>query len=114
MTGGRVAVVVPVYRNAATLGPLADRLAASLAGRDWGLRLVVDASPDDSAQVAQALARADPRVRVTTLLVNVGQHAALAHGLVDESDADVWVCLDADLQDPPEAVPVPAGPAVPG
>ncbi len=106
MTGGRVAVVVPVYRNAATLAPLAERLAAALAGRDWRLRLVVDASPDDSAEVAQTLARADPRIRVTTLLVNVGQHGALAHGLVDESDADAWVCLDADLQDPPEAVPV--------
>ena len=106
MTGGRVAVVVPVYRNAATLRPLTERLASSLAGREWRLRLVVDASPDDSAEVAQTLARADPRIRVTTLLVNVGQHAALAHGLVDESDADVWVCLDADLQDPPEAVPV--------
>src|SRR5215212_11950435 len=37
---------------------------------------------------------------------NVGQHGALAHGLTAEPEADVWVCLDADLQDPPEAVPV--------
>ena len=38
--------------------------------------------------------------------VNVGQHRALARGLADEPDADAWVCLDADLQDPPEAVPL--------
>src|SRR5215212_8082413 len=37
---------------------------------------------------------------------NVGQHGALAHGLTAEPEADAWVCLDADLQDPPEAVPV--------
>jgi hypothetical protein len=43
---------------------------------------------------------------VTHLSVNVGQHGALARGLADEPDADVWVCLDADLQDPPEAVPL--------
>jgi undecaprenyl-phosphate 4-deoxy-4-formamido-L-arabinose transferase len=38
----------------------------------------------------------------------VGQHRALTRGLADEpsdSAASSWVCLDADLQDPPEAVP---------
>jgi glycosyltransferase involved in cell wall biosynthesis len=105
VTGPRVAVVVPVHRNAATLRPLVERLGAALAGRDWRLRLVVDASPDDSLAVAEELSRTDPRVAVTALVANVGQHAALTHGLVDEADADVWVCLDADLQDPPEAVP---------
>jgi glycosyltransferase involved in cell wall biosynthesis len=102
----RVAVVVPVYGNSATLRPLAERLAAALAGHDWRLRLVVDASPDDSAAVARALAAEDRRIAVTELAVNVGQHRALATGLAAEPDADVWVCLDADLQDPPEAVPL--------
>jgi polyisoprenyl-phosphate glycosyltransferase len=101
-----VAVVVPVYGNEATLAPLARRLAAALAGRDWRLRLVVDASPDDSAAVAGRLAAADPRIAVTVLPVNGGQHAALATGLAEEPDATAWVCLDADLQDPPEAVPL--------
>ena len=101
----RVAVVVPVYRNADTLRPLAERLSAALTGREWRLRLVLDASPDDSATVAGALAAADPRIAVTGLPVNAGQHAALAEGLAAEPDADAWVCLDADLQDPPEAVP---------
>lgn len=100
-----IAVVVPVYGNQATLAPLAARLAAALAGRDWRLRLVVDASPDGSARVARELAAADHRIAVTVLTTNVGQHAALARGLADEPDAGAWVCLDADLQDPPEAVP---------
>jgi glycosyltransferase involved in cell wall biosynthesis len=100
----RVAVVVPVYRNAATLEPLAARLGAALAGRDWQLRLVVDACPAGSADVALSLA--GPRVGVTLLEANGGQHAALRRGLADEPDADVWVCMDADLQDPPEAVPL--------
>jgi glycosyltransferase involved in cell wall biosynthesis len=101
-----VAVIVPVYGNEATLRPLAERLAAALDGRDWRLRLVVDASPDDSAAVAGALAAGDPRIAVTALAVNVGQHAALATGLAAEPGAAAWVCLDADLQDPPEAVPL--------
>jgi glycosyltransferase involved in cell wall biosynthesis len=100
----RVAVVVPVYRNAATLPALVDRLCAALAGRDWRLRLVVDACPAGSAGVARSLV--GPRVGATVLGVNGGQHAALRQGLADEPDADVWVCMDADLQDPPEAVPL--------
>ncbi|GAA3160390.1 hypothetical protein GCM10010531_09860 [Blastococcus jejuensis] len=109
MTGAgtvTVAVVVPVYGNEATLRPLSARLAAALAGCDWRLRLVVDASPDGSAAVARELAASDGRIAVTELSANVGQHAALARGLADEPDADAWVCLDADLQDPPEALPV--------
>lgn len=100
------AVVVPVHGNATTLEPLHARLAAALAGRAWRLRIVVDASPDDSADVAERLAAADPRVGVTVLHSNVGQHRALGVGLAAEPDADAWVCLDADLQDPPEAVPL--------
>jgi glycosyltransferase involved in cell wall biosynthesis len=102
----RIAVVVPVYGNAGTLRPLAERVAAALDGRTWRLRLVIDASPDDSAGVAASLAAQDHRIAVSGLTVNGGQHAAIAHGLAAEPDADVWVCLDADLQDPPEALPL--------
>ncbi len=100
-----VAVVVPVYGNEATLEPLAGRIGTALAGRAWRLRLVVDASPDASLVVARQLAAADPRIAVTNLTVNRGQHRALARGLADEAGATAWACLDADLQDPPEALP---------
>ncbi|HEU0103280.1 MAG TPA: glycosyltransferase [Mycobacteriales bacterium] len=101
----RLAVVVPVHGNEATLEPLVTGLEGALAGRDWRVRLVVDASPDGSADVAARLQGRDARVRVTVLTVNVGQHAALVRGLEDEPDADAWVCMDADLQDPPDALP---------
>ena len=106
-----VAVVTPVYKNAATLEELSRRVAGALAGRQWTLRFVVDASPDDSLAVAHGLAAADSRLAVTVLPGNVGQNRALLAGLAAgagadaDADADAWVCLDADLQDPPEAVP---------
>jgi polyisoprenyl-phosphate glycosyltransferase len=100
-----IAVLVPVYGNESTLRPLATRLGAALAEHRWRLRFVIDASPDDSAVVAAELARNDETIVTTVLPDNVGQHRALAIGLDAEPDADVWVCLDADLQDPPEAVP---------
>ncbi len=101
-----VAVVTPVYGNQATLAELARRTAAAMGDRPWRLRLVVDASPDASEEVAGRLAAADNRVGVTSLTVNQGQHGALLQGLENEPDAAAWVCIDADLQDPPEAVPL--------
>jgi polyisoprenyl-phosphate glycosyltransferase len=100
-----VAVVVPVHRNGATLEELVSRVAAALDGRLWRVRLVVDACPEGSGAVARELAARDPRVGVSELAVNVGQHAALRRGLADEPEAAAWACLDADLQDPPEALP---------
>jgi polyisoprenyl-phosphate glycosyltransferase len=100
-----IAVIVPVYGNESTLRPLVKRLAAALAQHRWRLRFVIDASPDASAVVAAELARHDETIVTTVLPDNVGQHRALVIGLDAEPDADVWVCLDADLQDPPEAVP---------
>jgi polyisoprenyl-phosphate glycosyltransferase len=102
--GVSVAVVTPVYGNAATLAELSRRVAAALEGRAWTLLFVVDASPDDSLAVASRLAADDARLAVTALARNVGQNRALLAGLA-ASDAGAWVCLDADLQDPPEAVP---------
>jgi polyisoprenyl-phosphate glycosyltransferase len=103
-----VALVTPVYGNAATLAELARRVAGALHDRPWTLRFVIDASPDDSLAVARSLAAGDPRLAVTALAGNVGQNRALLAGLGAEAgeDANAWVCLDADLQDPPEAVPL--------
>lgn len=100
-----VAVVAAVYGNEATLAQLAVEVGAALQGRQWRLRLVVDASPDASLVVACDLAAADRRIAVTPLGVNLGQHRALARGLADEPTATAWVCIDADLQDPPAALP---------
>ena len=101
-----VALVTPVYQNAATLEALSRRVGAALGDRPWTLRFVVDASPDDSLAVAHGLAAADARLAVTALPANVGQNCALLAGLAaSDAGAGAWVCLDADLQDPPEAVP---------
>ena len=106
MTAQPVCLVTPVYGNEATLGALVERVGAALARRPWRLRFVVDASPDASLAVARSLAAADDRLAVTPLAANGGQHRALARGLGEEDSASAWVCLDADLQDPPEAVPL--------
>jgi dolichol-phosphate mannosyltransferase len=53
--------------------------------------------------MAANLARSDPRVKTVLLSRNFGHQAAVSAGLA-HADGDAIVVMDADLQDPPEAV----------
>jgi glycosyltransferase involved in cell wall biosynthesis len=98
-----LAVVVPVYRNAATLRVLAERTTAALFEycHDYQIVFVIDDSPDNSWNIVQSMANDDSRVAGILLARNVGQHEALLIGM-RHVDADWYAIMDADLQDPPE------------
>jgi SAM-dependent methyltransferase len=98
-----LSVVVPVHGNGATLVELHDRLAVTVAPRTWELLLVDDDSPDDSVDVAAALRDTHPEVELIALPTRQGQHGAVLEGL-KAARGHVTVVLDADLQDPPEAI----------
>ena len=97
MTAPAVSVIVPVYGNASTLRELATRIANVL--EDYELVFVDDASPDDSASVIASL-----DARAVTHERNRGQNAAVLSGFA-AARGKTLVVLDADLQDPPEAIP---------
>lgn len=101
-----VVVLIPVYRNAATLGALAARVATAMAPTGLAHRLlfVVDASPDDAWRVVETLAAQDARISGLLLATNQGQHRALLAGMA-QVDARWVAVMDADLQDPPEVLP---------
>src|SRR5947208_9645895 len=101
-----VSIVVPVYRNADTLDELHRRVTAALgrAGARHELLFVDDACPAGSLAVLRRLAARDPRVAILSLAENVGQNRAVLAGLA-HARGEVVVIMDADLQDPPEAIP---------
>lgn len=103
----RVTVVIPVYRNAATLEELHTRLSAALQPLKsiYEIVFVNDACPENSWAVLEELARADPHVAALALDRNVGQQRAARVGLAF-SRGEYVAMMDADLQDPPEAVPL--------
>ena len=103
MTG--VSVVVPMHRTRSSLDELLARLGAAVPGAE--VVLVDDACPEGSGGAALAMAGSLPgglRGRLVTLAPGVGQHGAVLLGLA-EATSPVCVVMDADLQDPPEAVP---------
>ncbi len=90
----RVTVLLAAYNAAGTL-PTALR---SLQAQTWSnLEILVldDASPDDTAAVAERFAAADPRIRVVRMPQNGGAYVARNRGL-DLATGDFVTIHDAD------------------
>lgn len=102
-----LSIVVPCYNEASCLDALADRLhrvAGEVAGEDYEIILVNDGSRDGSWPRMRALSAADIRLTAIDLSRNHGHQLALTAGL-DLSRGAYILIVDADLQDPPEALP---------
>jgi glycosyltransferase involved in cell wall biosynthesis len=105
MTGRRISVVLPVYRNRAHLPELHRRLTEALRALtpDYELVFVDDAGRDGSIEWLRACRQRDDRVVLVEMPDNGGQHRAVLAGLA-RSTGEAVVVMDADLQDPPEAI----------
>jgi len=107
----KLCVVVPAYNEGESLREFHARLAAvfdQLTGKpdmQCEVLYVDDGSRDDTYAVMCSLRDADARVATLKLARNFGKELALTAGL-DAADADAVVVIDADLQDPPELIPV--------
>jgi polyisoprenyl-phosphate glycosyltransferase len=106
MTDPTVSVVAPVFNEEAIVAEFYRRVAATLeaTGETWELVLVNDGSRDRSPSIMHDLHVADPRVKVVSFARNFGHQIAITAGIDYASGATVIV-MDADLQDPPEAIP---------
>jgi undecaprenyl-phosphate 4-deoxy-4-formamido-L-arabinose transferase len=103
-----LSIVVPVYNEQENLADLHRRITEAIAplGRSYEIVLVDDGSRDRSLLKLRTIQGEDPgHVRVVELLRNFGQHAAVFAGF-SRSRGEIVVTLDADLQNPPEEIPV--------
>lgn len=105
--GLAVSLVVPFLNEEKVLPKLFGTLAQvlpTISGYRWELVLVDDGSTDSSVSVIVSEAPAFPgAVRLVRLTRNFGHQPALMAGLARATGAAI-ICLDADLQDPPELV----------
>ncbi len=99
-------VVVPVYKGAATLEPLVQRLEQVLpkVATEYEVIFVNDGSPDNSWNVIDRLAGEHDWVRGIALMRNYGQENATLCGILD-ARYEVIVTMDDDLQHCPEELP---------
>jgi dolichol-phosphate mannosyltransferase len=100
-----LSVVVPMFDEQDALPLLVPRLRSVLDGLgcSYEVLAVDDGSKDLTPALLERERRQWPQLRVVRLRTNAGHQAALSAGLVRALGAYV-VTIDADLQDPPEAI----------
>jgi glycosyltransferase involved in cell wall biosynthesis len=103
----KISIVIPVYCESGNLRDLHSRLEGvtrSIPSISWDYIFVNDGSPDDSLELLTRLASSDEKCRVIDLSRNFGKEIALTAGVHEVVDADAVICMDADLQHPPELI----------
>lgn len=101
-----LSVVVSVYNEELVLGDFymeAKQILESIAW-DYELIFVNDGSQDTSLLKLEELVKRDVHVRLVNFSRNFGHEAAMIAG-IDYSRGDGVICMDADLQHPPECIP---------
>lgn len=101
-----LSVVVSVYNEEQALKDCYAEMKRVLNTLSWDYELIFvnDGSCDGSLKVLKDLAAEDPKVKLISFSRNFGHEAAMIAGL-DYSTGDGVVCMDADLQHPPECLP---------
>lgn len=106
----KVSIVVSVYNEELGLHQFYDHTSPLLeetkakTGWDYELIFVNDGSRDGSLDILKEFAANDDHVVVVNFAANRGHEAAMIAG-IDYATGDGIVCMDADLQHPPEAIP---------
>jgi len=106
MTSFDVTVVVPTYCEEANIPALCRRLfeATTKAGLKAELIIVDDNSPDGTKDVCAPLQKEYPAFQLIVRTDERGLSSAVLKGF-DSAKGRVLVCMDGDLQHPPECVP---------
>ena len=105
----KISIVVSVYNEEAGLyqfyNHTKDVLTQTMERTGWEYELlfVNDGSRDNSLNILREFAAADEKVKIVNFAANRGHEAAMIAG-IDYADGDGVVCMDADLQHPPEAI----------
>jgi glycosyltransferase involved in cell wall biosynthesis len=104
-SGPLLSVVVPVFNEEDVIEPLHSRLLQILvpAGIDFEVIFVNDGSTDHSAEMLEAICKADRRFKALHFSRNFGHQPAVTAGL-HAVRGQCAVVIDADLQDPPELI----------
>ena len=98
-------IIAPIYNEIENIPELYRRVTEVMqsAREPWELILVDDGSTDGSTEKIRELAKADKHVRPVIFARNFGHQVAITAGW-DYARGAAVVIIDADLQDPPEAI----------
>ena len=101
-----ISVIVPLYNEAESLPELEAWIERVMKANGFSYEVIFvnDGSTDDSWDVIERLAAANPAVRGVSFRRNYGKSPALNTGF-RRAKGDVVITMDADLQDSPDEIP---------
>jgi len=104
---GLLSVIVPCKNEEAVLRQTHGRLVSALQQLNGAFEIIYidDGSTDATFDVLRRIQGEDSRVRIVQFSRNFGHQIAITAGL-DHASGDAVVLIDADLQDPPEVIPM--------
>ena len=105
----KLSVVVSVYNEEKALREFykeTNKILEQIKKSGWEHELIFvnDGSADNSLSILEELAKEDHDVKLISFSRNFGHEAAMIAG-IDHSTGDGIICMDADLQHPPECIP---------
>ena len=103
-----ISIIIPVFNESLVLNKFYNRLIKitnKLTKYNWEFIYVNDGSSDNSLIVLRELARLNKKNKVIDLSRNFGKEIALSAGVHEIENTNAVICLDADLQHPPELIP---------
>lgn len=103
----KYSLIVPVYNEEENLLQLYERLKKTMnkLGKNYEIIFIDDGSADHTISLLFSLHEKDPRVKIIHFSRNFGHQAAVSAGL-QHCSGNYTAILDADLQDPPEILPL--------
>jgi glycosyltransferase involved in cell wall biosynthesis len=98
----KLSIIVPFYNEEDSIGPMHAAIVAAVEpiGASFEMVFVNDGSKDRTFEIADGIARVDPRVRVVQFRRNYGQTPAMAAGIA-HARGEILVTMDGDLQNDP-------------
>ena len=99
-----ISILVPVMNEAGNIRPLIDEICTAMAGRQFEIIYIDDASDDATVEELLAILGDVPQLRVLRHTKRAGQSAAIRSGLLRASGALVGI-LDGDGQNVPTDFP---------
>ena len=99
-------VIIPTYNEEEVITELHKRLTAVMRSmkKSYELIFVDDGSSDNTAHIIAKIVRSDKNTRLISFSKNFGHMPAITAGMKFVKGKAV-IIIDADLQDPPEAIP---------
>ena len=101
-----ISIIIPVFNESESIGYLLDEVLNVMYSNKLNFEIVVvnDGSQDTTSNVLDELTIKIKELSVISLRTNYGQTAAMAAGF-DNSNGEVVITLDGDLQNDPNDIP---------